>query len=512
MTQTADRVETAAERFANRNLKRNLAALSRAQPRLCDVISRDPALEWVFGRDRSLTAWTTGGLWWSGCSVPTRAARAMLRKLDATGAVSCFLAPPTAASVRVALEAIRLEQAIIAVVPDPADVSVMFCCEDFSGAIEANRLWVAHGDAWANELRGLLDAHSGLAIPTRFIRLPCTDPDAVSLMIDAAQKVFSEVTATRACSLEESRRKRTSRTGVELGLCVAAPRRFRLWSDWGQILSDSLAGFASRFVDADDPLATSPLAIAQAACECRALLTVDACRSDAPGILPDDLPWITWITSGRIPSVDAAAPLDQLLLVDPADVELARSRGWPESRLTVAQPPVRNCHATPGGHIAIIVDTFDLSPPADVEEYSSQRLLWEFVVAELRSDPFALDRNVDAYLNSRLAKFEIEPRAVDVAAMAARLVLPAWQRGLAHVLRESGMSLRIHGRGWDRIDAFAAIAPGEVCSREDLCGAIDAAGAILQITPGDRLTAVNFHGRLVLRAGTSRKAFLRDAE
>src|SRR5687767_5348968 len=94
----------------------------------------------VFGRDGSLTAFDESGHWWSGCSLPVRAAGEVLKTLDVRGPVGCFLAPPHAAHVKVALEMLRPGQAVIAIVPEERDLRVMLQCWDFSADICRGRL------------------------------------------------------------------------------------------------------------------------------------------------------------------------------------------------------------------------------------------------------------------------------------------------------------------------------------------------------------------------------------
>src|SRR5688572_33263261 len=99
------------------NWRTNVSALRATQPALADRLDAVAThVTWTYGRDGWLTAQDPTGAWWAGCSVPDAAAKAMLRTMGTTGTVTCFLRPPTAAAVRVALEKLRGNQAVLAIV------------------------------------------------------------------------------------------------------------------------------------------------------------------------------------------------------------------------------------------------------------------------------------------------------------------------------------------------------------------------------------------------------------
>src|SRR5947208_318883 len=85
---------TAADIDAERNWDANLAALAAKQPALAAALRAMPApdVSWLYARDGSLTAHDALGRWWSGCSLPSRAAQAMLKQLTLRGVVGCLLA------------------------------------------------------------------------------------------------------------------------------------------------------------------------------------------------------------------------------------------------------------------------------------------------------------------------------------------------------------------------------------------------------------------------------------
>ena len=86
----------------------------------------------------------------------------------------------------------------------------------------------------------------------------------------------------------------------------------------------------------DEPLHGSPLAMLAAAVGCNALVTAEIARADLTDLLPQNMPWITWLTTSRIPAFAAAGPNDALLLADAEWRSRAIDAGWPADRVEVA--------------------------------------------------------------------------------------------------------------------------------------------------------------------------------
>ena len=285
-----------AESLASRNRSANLNALTTTQPRLVATefsngFSNRP-VTWLFGRDGSLTAMDERGQWWAGCSLPLRAARAVLRTLDLTGTVACFLSPPHAAHVRVALESAGPGRAIVVVLPDVAALGVMLGCEDFSSALAAHRLWFACGEAWPAEMDRLFTERLGLPTPSQFIRLPGAEPETVESLVGPAQTVFANVSTRRLFEIRRLRQEwapaaRPDRPARRARwVCVVTGSRYRLWDDAATVLAETLAGARAPDVewvplDRDDPSAASPLALVQSATNCDAVVTADFSRGRA---------------------------------------------------------------------------------------------------------------------------------------------------------------------------------------------------------------------------------------
>jgi hypothetical protein len=470
-------------------LAANLEALRRTQPHLCPYLAELPLnVEWVFARDRTLTALDEQGQWWSGCSLPTRAAAAILSRLDVRGAVGCFLAPAHSALVRVALDKLRPEQAIVAIVPQLQDLSLMLHCEDFSLNIGSGRLWFAAGPAWEHELRRLLDAQCGLATPTSFIRTPDASPDLIDPMIATAQRVFADVNACRARVIQgllsQSVEARASR------VCVVAPSRFRLWNDLGPALLGAFDGqhdLRPLHFDCDDPCNSSPLALAKAVSQCGAIMTANTARSDLPGVVPQRLPWITWLTASRIPRPTPGAMNDHVIVADSLLRESALRAGWESGQVHVGTWPQVQTRTSPAAStkprtLALVADTLSLDTPSDLIEYSSHSLLWEAIRHELSADSFVV-REAHAYLNDRIKQHQVGDDGFPRSRFVERLIVPAYEQGLARTLLRADVPLRLFGRGWEMLDEFKPHAGGPIDTREQFGAVIVESAGLVHAWP-----------------------------
>jgi hypothetical protein len=171
-------------------------------------------------------------------------------------------------------------------------------------------------------------------------------------------------------------------------------------------------------------------------------------------------------------------------------------------------PPRKNASA----YLAILADASSLEPPKHVAEYSSHALLWDAIAAELLANPFTLT-NVDAFLDERMRQLQIAPDNFNRLLFIERLIMPAYQQGLAQLLVRHGIPVRCHGRGWEKIEALGECAAGQISTREQFDAAIGAATALLHCWPTEYAHPVDAAGRPVLRAfGKSRDQFLRDAK
>ena len=506
----ASRGVPGAEIAAREAFAANVSALGTSHPALTQDARTSPAgVTPAFGRDGSLSAFDEAGRWWSGCSLPLRAAREVLKTLDVRGPVACFLAPPHAAYVRTALEKLQPWQAVVALVPEERELRVMLQCEDFSDAISRGRLWFAWGKAWATRLEELFREQPGLPTPSQFIRLPGADAQVIDPLISASQKVFPEVLARRAGEVAALRGAWRMTPDKAARICVVSPSRFELWNDAAGVLHQALqdtapAGTALIRVRTDEPASSSPLAVARAAAGCNAIVTADSGRADAPDLLAADMPWLTWVTKPRVPRFDSTAAHDVLLLADPAWGDLARDAGWPAGRIaTAGWPRESGPVAAPARRIprfaALIADTTPPDPPEHLKDFSSHLLLWNTLRAELEQDPFAVGHGPEHFLDTRMQRYGVSAEGFDRTLFLGALVVPAFTQGVARALLAAGVPLRLFGKGWAETAEFKAHAGGPVVDRESLRHITHAASALVHAWPSPHAHPMDACGRPVVR-------------
>lgn len=427
----------------------------------------------------------------------------MLTSLDVKGRVACLLSPTLAAHVRVALRRSRQDQTVIAVCPDMRDLHVLLHCDDFSNEVRKHRLWFAWSEDWAAELTQLFVEKPGLATPAQFIRLPITPAEEVDRLVTTAQKVFAEANHSRAETIAR-RRNGWRRAGAPVrSLCVVAPSHFRLWDDAGAVLAEALTDDAAvREFDPDDPACSSPLALLAAAEECGAVVTADASRADLAGVIPMDMPWLTWVTrGGSIPAIEMAGPADALVVADPAWREDALRSGWPSDRVAIGgwPMPCDGPASTPPRVLGIVSDTRPVVAPEQLAEFSSHQLLWDRTAAELAGNPFALNDPPAQFLERRMRRVGVSADGFDAELFLEGLILPAYQQAIARILLSEGVPLRLFGAGWDCLDEFRAHAAGPVDSRGDFEGLRNAAAAFVHVWPTSDAHPIHRLGRPVVR-------------
>ncbi|HET6249088.1 MAG TPA: hypothetical protein VFE47_15440 [Tepidisphaeraceae bacterium] len=523
----ADRTETAAIRAAAMNFSANLRTLRNTQPAVAELVTTlPPDMEWVFGRDGALTALDAQGKWWAGCSLPKRAAQFMLKKANLDGAVLCFLYPVHAAQIRVTLDRAKPGQALLLLTPSEKTLAMLLACEQFAAEIDAHRLYFAAGQGWESQLDELLEQMPGLSTPTQFIRPILADSTLADEMIAPAQKIFADHSTRRGQRAAELTANWKS-TGLRR-VCVVAPQLFRLWDDAGTALAEAMASCTqnieiSRF-NPDDPASASSLALTSAATACDAIVTPNIGRGDLPDLLPEAMPWATWLTTPRIPSAHKAGPRDTLLLADREWKIPAMEKGWDANRILLAgwPPGSYNAHAAgaaagvyeipPAPHLALIFNTQPLEAPPHVIEYSSHRLLWESIERELVDDPFAMDGSADEYLSARMQRAHVSDEGFDRAAFLDGVILHAWQQGLARALLGEKFPLKLFGEGWNALEEFARFANGPVKSRSELVDIVTSATALVHAWPMPHMHPIDATGKPVVRANRRREAFIRDAK
>jgi hypothetical protein len=501
--------ENAAEQRAAANFRANRAALDQSQPGVISLAHAPlDSLEWIFARDGSLTCLLPGERWWGDCSLPRRAGQFMFKKMLTPGVVACFLRPAHAAHLRVTLDMLEPQQAIVALVPEPQTAWVLLHCEDFASDIAAGRLWFAVGAHWESQLAELFVANPGLPTPSQFIRPIAIDNEGADVMIGPAQKVFAEESDRRTAQIR-SRVAAWKPADRVRKLCVVAPSRFRLWNDAPHTLHQSLASSSefeiSRF-DSDSPRTASPAALCKLASTCDTAITANISRADLPGVFPASMPLITWVTFPRVPAFDANCPNDVLLLADQSWQRQAVAAGWPTARAKIAYWPSMQ-HASAGPAISLMADTRLLDVPTAITSFSSQRILWESIREELLNSPFAIAGDIDAYLKRWQTKCDVDAEHLDRSLFIERLIVPAYQQGLARLLLQNRIPIALHGLGWPDLSEFAPYASGPIATRERFEQVVQSSAALIHAWPINYTHPIHATGIPTIRASSGADLF-----
>lgn len=505
MAQTT-RTSSLAAQSAERNLARNLEAL-----RACGVEFDLPTLvehEFVFARDGSITSLDSAGRFHRGCSLPLRAAQAQLRTTRVSGQTACILDPMHAAAVSALLGVLHLQQAVIAVVPSSEDAALLLRCADFAAEIAANRFHLVFGEDWSSQLDRLFDQLPGLAIPTHFVRTSDADVAVTDHLIGKAQSIFSDVTTRRNHRLTELRNASSGLSAtVDSAICVLGGQRFRLWNDAADALREALNPLHCKTFDSDDPIRTTPIALAMELQDRRAVVAADVFRGDACSAAPERLPWITWLTKPRI-----APPTSSKDALIAADEKLARdaiAAGWPKHRVHIGGWPVAPFAPPPSGaRPAIIANVRALKPPKDLEDLSSHRLLWEFIADQIARDPFVAFDRIDELLKQSMKRQNVAADGVPVVRFIDELIVPATAVSIARFLAANKIQFTIHGEGWHEFPNLESRWLGPIHSRQEMRNAVERAAALIQVIPSTRPSAIDAAGRHVVRFQRDAKRFI----
>lgn len=455
----------------SRNLAANAAALG------VDLIL--PDAKWTTARDGALTA-IIDSQWLAGCSVPRRSAERMVERTTVRGNVACLLLPMHAQQVDACLRRLGRACAIIAILPDADALPMMLACVDFSAAIAGRQLYFAYDQSSLNDI---FHHNPGLPLPQQFIKLPTIDSIASDGVIAWAQQVFSQQSAAHSGRIAAAMQA----AGRGNQICIAAGRTFKLWDDAGDALARAVGGEA---IDTDQPAESAVAWIAERAASAAALITVDTCRADSPLMVAADKPWITWATHRRVPAFVTASPWDGLIVVDDSLIAPALAAGWPRDRVVVAGWPVADgvdCPPPMNAPCALIANIGDLQPTAEIDDFSSWRLVWDACRAELLARPQAIGDDPAAYLHRVRVRHDVAEDNFPEAVMLERLIEPASIVGTARWLHRAGVPLSLHGSGWDAFEDLADRISGPIHDRHALADATRNACALIDpfvIRPG----------------------------
>ncbi len=391
-----------------------------------------------------------------------------MRQLVVNGRVACLLLPTHAHQVAVCLERTDPTIALIVIMADQTMVDWFQRCVDFT--TYAGRLFFAINDG---ELRVLFTNNPGLPIPQQFVRLPVTDPALSEQVIVWAQKVFSDVATL------QSQRAATAKQAWSLQSrkpLVVTSTRFALWDDAGDQLADALD---ADVIDTADATQSATAYIAEKAQHAPAVITANVGRADHPDLICTAQPWISWITTGRVPKFITSSPRDGLVLIDEKLVPIAINLGWPRERLRIGYVVRAVQPASDRKTLAIITDLPDLSAPKDIEEFSSWRVVWDAIRKDLPENPHRLAGDIEGYLEKSRKFFGVPATDFPREIFVERLIAPAYLLGVAKWLVNEKLPVEIHGSGWDKVESVRHQYRGTIETREKLVAVLSRSAGVI---------------------------------
>lgn len=382
-------------------------------------------LEFVFARDGALTCLepheSASSHFRGGCSVPRAAAAAMMERVVMLRPVACLLDPMHAAHIESLLDRCASDEAVIVIVPDVRNAAMLLSCADFSNAFATGRLHVAMGEDWPRKLARLLRANPGLPTPGQMVRLH--DSPSEPGLSKEVQRVSSEVENERVFEIGRCRNVAVESVEITQRRMVFALPGDADWTS-ATALDFHIPEETQKQMDWLDigvPTRRSALEMARHASGAISVIIAELGRAEAGDVAGPQTAWITWCTTGRVPAVGGAMPLDRLIVTDQATRVLAIKNGWDTSRIEMkSERPVVKCD--PKGAVLIALPSKDQAVPSIIKERSSVQLLWEQIEAELSQQPFLPRADVKNYVSqlSQRAGVELDEPAKNL--IARRLI------------------------------------------------------------------------------------------
>jgi hypothetical protein len=239
-------------------------------------------------------------------------------------------------------------------------------------------------------------------------------------------------------------------------------------------------------------------------------------RAELAGIIPADMPWVTWVTRpAPIPAFASAGRRDALVLADSSWRQNAEDMGWPADRVAVGGwPPLGDARQVPPPSspvLAVVSDTRPVAMPEALAEFSSHAMLWRHIAAELSTDPFAIGDGPAEYLERRMKQAGVAAEGFDAALFLERLILPTYEQAVARLLLRAGLPLRLYGAGWDAIEEFTPHAEGAHASRAGLLRIRQEVSAIVDCSAGFHPRPLHRLGRPVVPRATAERHLLATA-
>jgi len=159
--------------------------------------------------------------------------------------------------------------------------------------------------------------------------------------------------------------------------------------------------------------------------------------------------------------------------------------------------------SSPPQALAIITNTLPLETPADLNDFSSHRVLWDTLRAEIMNNPFIVGADPQKYLMTRLKQAGFSADQFPVSRFITQLMYPAIAQSLATMLIKAQLPLKLYGMGWDSNRTFSPYSAGAIGDRSQFDAVLRQPIALVDVWPGIRSHPARAMGRPFLAFGSS---------
>ncbi len=409
--------------------------------------------------------------------------------------------------------------------PDPVHFSAALHCADLSRLLADDRVYVFVGADAVDRFHQLLSAEADLPVPTLLVNLT-GDPAPFEQLHDTCSRLTSEREAELkrlTAEIETRYRDRDAAYWTEHfrppGRVLGFTSRFTTVLQYS--MRDTLHALGEMgyephmLLEANDHHTTSLLTICRKLLEVDPVLLVclDHLRYEQPN-LPRNLPLLTWIQD-PMPNLfcrragESIGPFD--FVCGYYDTRCINEFGYPENRFKFAGIPVSTRvfhdgepdeasaakYACDICFVSHCQGTPDELYQSALAEYPSAlgpllEALYEDVTRLLDEDGYMeVDTSTDDFVRSTADRLGVTLTAEDVDNIQARFAhrlfdMQRRQQALewvANWARRTGRTLKIYGRGWDKLPHLAEFAAGVVEHGEPLRQVYRNARLALQLIP-----------------------------
>lgn len=494
-------------------LEANLAALAEWLTSSANAIrqSRLPeSLQCRPGRDGVLTfAWSdTGGVmqWLGRTSMPTVSAPALVEAFGPGPAGILLYTMGSGHEVKLLLERIFPDQAIMVVEPEPWKAGLALRLHDLSAAIRNRRLLLFTGPAAWDEFGAFLVEHPGFFEPQRILSWPWFDHELIADITKRVESVNAALDRRRlqlhAVAVGEGRQHLAATHAERPAIAIIAhPFSLAAYRLAALLATAAETDWNVQRHLGDAPHQAHPLMIADVLHQHppRMCILIDSLPGGLPYALPDSPACVLW-TGAHLPEGVSSPQLmrgARLAVASDALRNKAISAGVEPSQVIVVPPAAQvglvPSLRSPTRRLAVMADRPDSSPTSAGLHLVTHCRLWEAAREVIRQTADTYDddqaddvvRTAESRLRIRLETPSV--RAGIIERVRARLGPAIVREECLKALMASGLEFDLFGAGWDGAGIPAGALRGPTTEPQDVPAILNSLDAIVFMETGDRV-------------------------